>query len=82
MESLSELVRRENHGPGVRTQSMLLVEISESGESRLWDSNPRPALYESAALPAELSRPTNSDGLTRPGLPMTAGTSGTVTIPS
>jgi hypothetical protein len=25
-------------------------------ESRLWDSNPRPALYESAALPAELSR--------------------------
>src|SRR5262249_9677303 len=34
-----------------------VVTLAAFPESRLRDSNPGPALYESAALPAELSRP-------------------------
>src|SRR5215831_16119462 len=44
------------HGAGGQLQCDSPAEDMEGEESRLWDSKPRPALYESAALPAELSR--------------------------
>src|SRR4051812_6905781 len=47
-----------SHGmPYTRLARDQAVPTGRSAESRRWDSNPRPTLYKSVALPAELLRP-------------------------